>query len=110
VPTDWETTRVIHGDLGQVATIARKDRHSEDWYVGAITNGEARKLTLPLSFLPPGRRYRAEIYRDGDNADYRDARHRFDLVAEQRTVQSTDALPLNLAPGGGQAIRFTPLP
>ena len=110
VPTDWETTQVIHGEVGEVATIARKDRRSEDWYVGAITNGEARRLTLPLAFLTPGRRYRAEIYRDGDKADYRDAKTRFDLVTEQLTVQSSDTLPLNLAPGGGQAIRFTPLP
>lgn len=110
VPTDWETTQVIHGELGEVATMARKDRRSEDWYVGAITNGDARRLTLPLSFLTPGRRYRAEIYRDGEQADYRDDKRRFDLVVEQRTVQSSDTLPLNLAPGGGQAIRFTPLP
>ncbi|WP_457420731.1 glycoside hydrolase family 97 protein [Roseateles sp. P5_E7] len=110
VPTDWETTKVIHGELGEVATIARKDRRSEDWYVGAITNGDARRLTLPLAFLTPGRRYRAEIYRDGDHADYRDAQRRFDLVTEQKTVQSSDTLPLNLAPGGGQAIRFTSLP
>ena len=110
VPTDWETTKVIHGELGEVATLARKDRRSEDWYVGAITNGDARRLTLPLAFLTPGRRYRAEIYRDGDQADYRDARHRFDLVTEQVTVQATDTLPLRLAPGGGQAIRFVALP
>ncbi|HEY8877147.1 MAG TPA: glycoside hydrolase family 97 protein [Roseateles sp.] len=110
VPTDWETTRVIHGELGEVATLARKDRRSEDWYVGAITNGDARQLTLVLNFLDPRRRYRAEIYRDGDQADYRDASHRFDLVTEQRIVKSTDTLPLRLAPGGGQAIRFTPLP
>lgn len=109
VPTDWETTKVIHGELGEVATIARKDRRSDDWYVGAITNGDARRLALPLSFLDPQRRYRAEIYRDGDNADYRDDQHRFDLVTEQVTVTATDTLPLRLAPGGGQAIRFTPL-
>ncbi|MDR7332916.1 glycoside hydrolase family 97 protein [Roseateles asaccharophilus] len=110
VPTDWETTKVIHGELGEVATIARKDRRSDDWYVGAVTNGDSRRLTLPLGFLDPGRRYRAEIYRDGDQADYRDEQRRFDLVTEQVTVQSTDTLPLRLAPGGGQAIRFTPLP
>lgn len=110
VPTDWETTKVIHGELGEVATIARKDRRSDDWYVGAVTNGDARRLTLPLGFLDPGRRYRAEIYRDGDQADYRDDQRRFDLVTEQSTVQSTDTLPLRLAPGGGQAIRFTLIP
>jgi len=110
VPTDWETTRVIHGEIGEVAIIARKDRRSDDWYVGAITDGDARRLSLPLAFLDPNRRYRAEIYRDGDRADYRDAQRRFDLVTEQITVQSTDTLPLRLAPGGGQAIRFVALP
>jgi alpha-glucosidase len=110
VPTDWETTKVIHGELGELATIARKDRRSDDWYVGAITNGDARQLTLPLGFLDPGRRYRAEIYRDGERADYRDVQRRFDLVVEQQAVQSTDSLPLRLAPGGGQAIRFVALP
>mgnify|MGYP006191764607 CR=1 FL=1 len=48
--------------------------------------------------------------RDGDQADYRDDRRRFDLVVETRTVRATDTLPLHLAPGGGQAIRFVALP
>ena len=108
VPTDWQTTRVIHGEVGEVATLARKDRRSEDWYVGAITDGSARMLSLPLSFLDAGRRYAAEIYRDGDEADYRNA-HRADLVIERRIVRAGDSLPLRLAAGGGQAIRFTPL-
>lgn len=110
VPTDWDTTRVIDGEVGEVATIARKDRRSDDWYVGAITDGRARSLTLPLDFLAHGRHYRAEIYRDGDQADYRDPQHRFDLVTEQETVTADDSLPLRLAPGGGQAIRFVALP
>ena len=54
-----------------------------------------------------GRRYRAEIYRDGPNADYRGKRE--DIVIEQREVTAADTLTLNLAPGGGQAIRFVPL-
>ena len=108
VPTDWAVTKVINGEVGEYATLARKDRASENWYVGAITDGKARDVPLPLAFLTPGRRYRAEIYRDGDAADYRSA-HRFDIVIEQQTVQSSDTLTLRLAPGGGEALRFTPL-
>jgi alpha-glucosidase len=63
-------------------------------------------LSLPLSFLDAGKQYVAEIYRDGDAADYR-SEHRFDLVTETRTVTAQDVLKLKLAPGGGQAIRFT---
>ncbi len=107
VPTDWADTRVINGEVGRFATIARKDRRSQDWYVGAVTDGEGRTLPLALDFLDKGKRYTAEIYRDGDNADYRSAR-RFDLVTETKTVTSADTLQLRLAPGGGQAIRLIP--
>jgi alpha-glucosidase len=108
VPTDWSDTRVLHGELGEYATIARKDRRSEDWYVGSVTDGKARTLALPLTFLDPGKRYMAEIYRDGDHADYRTIR-RFDIVIEKKTVTSKTVLQLKLAPGGGQAIRFSPV-
>jgi alpha-glucosidase len=107
VPTDWADTRVINGEVGQFATIARKDRAGDDWYVGAVTDGEARTLALPLDFLDKGKRYTAEIYRDGDQADYRSER-RFDLVTETKLVTAADTLQLRLAPGGGQAIRLTP--
>ena len=107
VPTDWADTRVLGGVIGEFATIARKDRASLDWYVGAVTDGQARTLPLELDFLDPGKRYTAEIYRDGDQADYRSAR-RFDLVVEKKTVTAKDVLQLRLAPGGGQAIRLTP--
>jgi alpha-glucosidase len=109
VPTDWADTRVINGEVGEYATIARKNRVGDDWYVGAVTDGEARRLSLPLDFLDRGKRYTAEIYRDGDAADYRNE-HRFDLVTETRTVTAADTLQLRLAPGGGQAIRLTPQP
>lgn len=107
VPTDWADTRVLNGAVGEYATIARKDRRSDDWYIGAVTDGAARTLAVPLGFLDAGVRYVAEIYRDGDQADYRNA-HRFDLVLERRTVSAADTLDVKLAPGGGQAIRFTP--
>jgi alpha-glucosidase len=108
VPTDWSDTRVVHGAVGEFATIARKDRRSADWYVGSVTDGVARTLALPLDFLDKGKRYVAEIYRDGEQADYR-SEHRFDLVIEKKTVTAADTLQLKLAPGGGQAIRLSPV-
>jgi alpha-glucosidase len=107
VPTDWSDTRVLNGAIGEYVTMARKDRKSDDWYVGAVTDGAARTLPVPLAFLDPGKRYTADIYRDGAAADYRNL-HRFDLVVETRTVTSTDTLQMRLAPGGGLAIRITP--
>lgn len=107
VAVDWDDSRVLDGEVGDYVTIVRKDRHSRDWYLGSITDEHGRVLPVSLSFLEPGVRYRAEIYRDGDAADYRS--NPFDFVREQREVGSADSLELKLAPGGGQAIRFTPL-
>ncbi|MCS0616255.1 glycoside hydrolase family 97 protein [Massilia kyonggiensis] len=109
VPTDWSDTRVLNGAVGEYATIARKDRRSDAWYVGAVTDGTARTLSLPLAFLDQGRQYVAEIYRDGEQADYRNE-HRFDLVTETKTVTAKDVLDVRLAPGGGLAVRIVPRP
>jgi alpha-glucosidase len=107
VPTDWSDTRVLNGEIGDYVTIARKDRRSENWYVGAVTDENGRSLSTPLSFLTPGKRYRAEIYRDGEGADWE--KNPKSIVIENKVVTSTDTLTLNLAPGGGQAIRFVAL-
>jgi alpha-glucosidase len=106
VPVDWEHTRVLAGEVGDYAVIARKDRGSAAWVLGAITDEHGRVLDLPLDFLEPGRRYTAEIYRDGEGAHYVD--NRFAFATERRTVRAGDRLQIVLAPGGGQAIRFVP--
>ncbi|KQU56076.1 alpha-glucosidase [Sphingomonas sp. Leaf339] len=105
VPVDWEETRVLNGEVGDYATFARRDRNSRDWYVGSITDENARSLPVNLDFLDAGRTYTAEIYRDGSGADYRtDARHA--IAIETKQVRKGDTLTLALAPGGGQAIRL----
>ncbi len=104
VPVDWETTRVLNGEVGDFVTIVRRERGGDDWYLGAVTDEQPRALEVALDFLEPGRRYTAQVYRDGDRADFRDNRE--DIVIETREVRATDTLPLRLAPGGGQAIRF----
>ncbi|WP_202841159.1 glycoside hydrolase family 97 protein [Luteimonas saliphila] len=104
VPVDWETTRVLNGEIGDYVTIARRERGGDDWYLGSLTDEHARSFEVTLSFLDPGRRYTAQVYRDGDDADYRGNRE--DIVIEQREVTHADTLILRLAPGGGQAIRF----
>ena len=104
VPVDWEDTRVLNGEVGDYVTLVRKERGGDNWYLGAITDEEPRTLKAPLSFLDPGRRYTAQIYRDGPKADWKGPRE--DIVIEEREVGSTDTLDLRLAPGGGQAIRF----
>lgn len=104
VPVDWADTRVLNGEVGDYVTIARKDRNSEDWYLGAISDEQPRTLQARLDFLDPDRRYTAQIYRDGEQADWK--QHREDIVIEEREVGAKDTITLKLAPGGGQAIRF----
>ena len=107
VAVDWEDTRMLAGEVGDFAVIARKDRNSANWFLGAVGDEQERRFDVSLSFLAPGRRYRAEIYRDGNRADYRTNPR--DIVIENRTVTSGDRLAIRIAPGGGTAVRFVAL-
>ncbi len=104
VPTDWEQSLGLAGELGDYVVFARRERGGDDWYLGAITDEEARDLAVPLDFLDANRRYTAQIYRDGEGADWR--RNPYAIVIEERLVGPGDSLQLWLAPGGGTAIRF----
>src|SRR6185503_13838956 len=104
VPVDWDETRMLNGEVGDYVTFARKDRNSDDWYLGSITDEQPRTLTVPLSFLDEGRRYTATIYRDGADAGFEG--NPASIEIETRVVSSADTLAVKLAPGGGQAIRF----
>lgn len=106
VSTDWYDTKVLHASIGNYVTIARKDRHSEDWFLGSITDDSGRNLKAPLNFLDPGTTYVAEIYRDGKDADWEE--NPYDMVYEEKLVDSSMPLVLRLATSGGQAIRFRP--
>ena len=108
VAVDWDDTRVLAGEVGEYVAIARKARGKPEWFLGAMSDRNARTLELDLRFLDAGKRYRAEIYRDGEGADWKgDARFRF--VRESKLVSSSDVLSLWLAGGGGAAIRFVPV-
>jgi alpha-glucosidase len=102
VPTSWDSTRVLNGEPGEFVTIAR--RHGDDWYLGSITNWTARTLQVPLSFLGAGE-YGAEIYADAPDAGA-NPKH---VAIHKQTVRRGQTLTLQLAPGGGCAIRFVSL-
>ncbi|MEO5938124.1 MAG: glycoside hydrolase family 97 protein [Sphingomonas sp.] len=105
VAVDWDDTRVLNGEVGEYVTIARKAKGSNDWFLGSVGDDTARTFDVTLDFLSPGKTYTAQIYRDGDDADYRtDKRH--SIVIETRKVKKGDMLKIALAPGGGQAVRF----
>jgi alpha-glucosidase len=103
VPTDWEMTKVLDGEIGEFITTVRKDRNSFDWYLGSITNEEARTLTFKLDFLAD-KKYVAEIYQDGADADMETNPLPVEILI--KAVSKGDELTIILAAGGGVAIRF----
>ena len=106
VPVDWSESIMLDGYPGTFAVMARKDRNSENWYVGAVSDEDARTLSLPLTFLDAGT-YRARIYQDGASADWLTNPYEFEI--SDQIVSATDTLSIRLAPGGGAAISFRPI-
>ena len=105
VPVDWSESAMLSGEVGQFAVIARKAKGTNDWYVGGLTNGEARTTDVALDFLDARKSYTATLYRDGPNADYRKD-SRGDLLVETKAVKKGDRLSLPMGAGGGFAIRI----
>ena len=104
VPTNWERTLVPHASMGQYVTYVRQERGTDNWYVGSVTDAQARDLTLPLDFLTEGRSYQAIIYEDGPDADYRT--NPYPMTIRRQDVDCGTVLRLHLAPGGGVAIQL----
>lgn len=107
VPTDWQDSIALHGEVGDFAVIARQQKDSDDWFLGGITDEHARTVVIPLSFLEKGRQYEAQIYRDGANADW--LTRPYDIKIESLQLNSSDSITLNMASSGGAAIRFRAL-
>lgn len=103
-PTNWEETRVLDAKIGKYLVTARKDRDSDRWFVGGATDAEARDITLSFDFLDANVNYRAVIYKDGDEADYRT--NPYPMTILQQDVTSANTLNIHLAPSGGFAIRI----
>jgi alpha-glucosidase len=99
VPTTFDETVPLDGKVGEYVALARKN--GDNWYVGAMTNWDARNLTLDFSFLGDGV-YQATVFKDGVNAD-RDAT---DYKREMMRISAGDKLSIQLAPGGGWAARL----
>ncbi len=102
VPTVWDETKVLGGEPGQFITVARQKDGL--WYVGSMTNWDARDIHLPLAFLGQGS-YRAQIFADGPDADRVATR----VAISEQSVNRGDTLNLHLAPGGGAAVILTPV-
>lgn len=102
VGVDWETTKVLHAEIGQYITIARKEKGSGDWFIGAITNEQPRNVEVKLDFLDPHQAYLAKIYRDGKDAHYKTNPESYSIESINVTSEST--IEAQLAASGGMAV------
>jgi alpha-glucosidase len=102
VPTVWDDTKVLNGEISKYVTIAR--RKGDDWFVGTVTNTDQRSLEIPLQFLTPGRKYLASIYYDDPASKVRTK-----VSIKRMEVDANSVLDANLIPSGGQAVWIRPL-
>jgi len=107
VPTDWRQSRALAGKIGQYLVMARQDKHSDRWFVGATSNEEARTLTVKLDFLPAGQPYLLTAYQDAADAHWRHNPMAYQI--KNSTVSGGDSLTLQLSAGGGAALILTPV-
>ncbi len=107
VPLEWERSVYLEAEPMEYVTIARKDKNSDEWYVGSTAGTADRKSTISLSFLEPGRKYDATIYAEAPDANTVDGQQRYKIT--HKTVTSKSKLTLNALAGGGYAISIKPL-
>ena len=107
VPADWQKSIYLEAEPGDYLTVVRKDKNSESWFLGAITDEHPRTTEIKLDFLSPKKKYKAVIYQDGEAAHWESNPKDYDIMT--KTVTSKSKLKLMLAAGGGTAISFMPI-
>ena len=104
VPTRFERTIPLLGEIGKSYVVARQEWEGTNWYIGGVTNEEGRKVELYLDFLDPDINYVATVYRDSEDAHYRD--HQIGYVIEEKILRRGDKIEIYMAPGGGFAMKI----
>lgn len=102
VAMDWSRTLYLDAQPGEFLYVARKEKHGDRWFVGAITDQTSRSASLPLKFLDAGTKYKATIYADGAGAHFKTNPTAYKIT--EVLVDSRTKLPIYLAPGGGTAV------
>ena len=101
VPCDWERSLLVDGKIGDFCVFARQGRGTESWWLGGITDEEARETDVPLSMLPKGQTYTLTLYRDAEDAEWQSRPYAY--IIEEQKVTADDTLRIRMAPGGGFA-------
>lgn len=102
VPVDWQDSKYLEAEPGKYVTVARKDKNSENWYIGNSNGLEKRSTKIKLDFLDKGKKYEAIIYQDAKDAHYKTNPQAY--VISKKKVTNKSELELFSAPGGGFAV------
>ncbi len=102
VAVDWDDTRILEAEPGDYVTIARKAKNKNDWFIGAITDENARTANVNLDFLDSGKQYVATIYADAKDADWDKNPMAYEI--KSYLVDNKTVLKIALANGGGAAV------
>jgi glucan 1,4-alpha-glucosidase len=106
VAVDWDDTRIIEAEPGDYVTIARKAKNKDEWYIGAITDEQARTSSIPLNYLASKNWYVATLYTDAAGAHWENYPSAYQI--QNFLVNGQTLLKINLASGGGAAISLKP--
>ena len=107
VPVDWQKSVYLEAEPGKYITIARKDKHSNRWYIGCTANDNGHNSELLLNFLDKGKNYEATLYVDGKDASYKHNAKSYKIFKQK--VNHKTKLKLTAASGGGYAISIKPI-
>ena len=107
VPVDWQESVYLEAEPGRYITVARKDKHSDNWYVGNTSNENGHTSELLLNFLDKNKKYEATIYADAKNADWQTNPKAYTITKQK--VNAKTKLKLTAAKGGGYAIKISKL-
>ena len=102
VPVDWQESVYLEAEPGRYITVARKDKHSDNWYIGNTSNENGHTSELLLNFLDKNKKYKATIYADAKNADWQTNPKAYTITKQK--VNAKTKLKLTAAKGGGYAI------
>lgn len=102
VPVDWQKSIYLEAEPGRYITVARKDKNSNDWYIGCTTNENGHTSLLKLDFLDKNKKYEATIYADTKNTHYKNNPKAYKISKQK--VDANTSLSIIAKEGGGYAI------
>ncbi|MDC3077226.1 glycoside hydrolase family 97 protein [Flavobacteriales bacterium] len=106
VPVDWSDKVVLNSEISQYVTIARKDKNSENWFVGGITDENDRTFELDLSFLDVDHIYKFKIFKDKTNTHWKENPMEYEIDQFDLKIKNDSSTEIYIAPGGGFAMQI----